>query len=81
MPSAFTVQWQFDSTLSSSTLPSSTLPTLLLIDFILLPVSLIGVWLGFRLHSKISEAHFMTACKGLLFLSGLGLLSSAILSA
>ncbi|MBL4798073.1 MAG: sulfite exporter TauE/SafE family protein [Oleispira sp.] len=76
IPYALTGQWQFDSTL-----PSSTLPTLLLIDIILLPVSLIGVWLGYRLHSKISEAHFMTACKGLLFFSGLGLLSSAMLSA
>ena len=81
IPYTLTGQWQFDSTLSSSALPSSTLPTLLLIDIILLPVSLIGVWLGYRLHSKISEAHFMTACKGLLFLSGLGLLSSAMLSA
>ena len=44
--------------------------SLLLANIILLPISLIGVWLGYRLHFKISEAHFMTACKSLLFISG-----------
>jgi uncharacterized membrane protein YfcA len=54
-------------------------PSLLVIDIILLPVSLFGVWLGYRMHLKISEAHFMQACKGLLFFSGVGLLTSAFI--
>ncbi len=74
IPYSLTGQWQFNLSASSLSLPS-----LLLIDIILLPVSLIGVWLGYRLHAKISEAHFMSACKGLLFLSGLGLLISAVI--
>jgi uncharacterized membrane protein YfcA len=74
IPYSLTGQWQFDLSASSLSLPS-----LLLIDIILLPVSLIGVWLGYRLHAKISEAHFMSACKGLLFLSGLGLLIRAVI--
>ena len=57
--------------------PSLLMSDFLLIELILLPVSLIGVWLGYRLHLKISEANFMLACKGLLFFSGLGLLASA----
>jgi len=67
IPYGLTGQWQSDL----------SVPSLLVIDIVLLPVSLIGVWLGYRLHTKISEAHFMSACKGLLFLSGLGLLISA----
>jgi len=67
IPYGLTGQWQSDLSVSS----------LLVIDIVLLPVSLIGVWLGYRLHTKISEANFMSACKGLLFLSGLGLLISA----
>jgi hypothetical protein len=72
IPYALTHQWQFDSVVFD--LPMSSL---LLIDLLLLPVSLIGVWLGHELQKIISEAHFMSACKGLLFLSGLGLLLSA----
>ncbi len=66
IPYALTDQWQSDS----------IVPDLLLIDIVLLPISLIGVWLGYILQKQISEAHFMTACKGLLFLSGIALLTS-----
>jgi uncharacterized membrane protein YfcA len=69
IPYSLTGQWQSDLPVSS----------LLVIDLVLLPISLIGVWLGYRLQAKISEKHFMLACKGLLFFSGVGLLSSAIL--
>lgn len=69
IPYSLTGQWQSDLSVSS----------LLMIDLLLLPISLIGVWLGYRLHTKISEEHFMLACKGLLFFSGVGLLSSAII--
>lgn len=51
---------------------------LLIIDLLLLPVSLIGVWLGYRLHFTISEANFMRVCKGLLLFSGIGLLFSSL---
>jgi uncharacterized membrane protein YfcA len=51
---------------------------LLIIDLLLLPVSLMGIWLGYRLHFKISEASFMLVCKGLLLLSGIGLLFSSL---
>lgn len=63
IPYGLADQWQLD---------------LLIIGFLLLPVSLIGVWLGYRLHLKVSETQFMLACKGLLFLSGLGLLFSSL---
>jgi uncharacterized protein len=66
IPYTLTEQWQSNSMISD----------LLLIDIILLPTSLIGVWLGYILQQRISEAHFMSACKGLLFLSGLALLAS-----
>jgi uncharacterized membrane protein YfcA len=69
IPYSLTGQWQSDLPVSS----------LLIIDLLLLPISLIGVWIGYRMHTKISEEHFMLACKGLLFFSGVGLLSSAIL--
>ncbi len=59
--------------------PSLLMSDFLLVELILLPVSLIGVWLGYRLHLKIRETNFMLACKGLLFLSGLALLTSACL--
>lgn len=52
---------------------------LLIIDLLLLPVSLVGVWLGYHLHLKFSEAQFMLACKGLLIFSGAGLLIGAIM--
>lgn len=64
IPYTLTDQWQSDSMISD----------LLLIDIILLPASLIGVWLGYILQQRISEARFMSACKGLLFFSGLALL-------
>lgn len=64
IPYALTDQWQSDSLISE----------LLIIDLILLPLSLIGVWLGYVLQNHISEANFMNACKILLFFSGLGLL-------
>jgi len=67
IPYGLTGQWQSDSMVSD----------LFLIDLTLLPVSLIGVWLGYRLQLKICEAQFMSACKGLLFLSGLALLMNA----
>lgn len=62
VPYGLTGQWQFD---------------LLIIDIILLPISLIGVWLGYLLQLKINEALFMSVCKRLLFLSGLALLINA----
>jgi uncharacterized membrane protein YfcA len=71
IPYSLTGQWQSDLPVSS----------LLMIDLVLLPISLIGVWLGYRLQAKINEEHFMLACKGLLFFSGAGLLSSAVLCA
>lgn len=64
VPYALTDQWQSGSIISE----------LLIIDLILLPVSLIGVWLGYQLQKRISEACFMTACKILLFFSGLFLI-------
>ena len=67
IPYGLTGQWQSDSMVSD----------LFLIDLALLPISLIGVWLGYRLQLKISEAQFMFACKGLLLLSGLALLMNA----
>ncbi len=66
IPYTLTDQWQTDALISE----------LLIIDIILLPISLIGVWLGYILQLRISEAHFMSACKGLLFLSGLALLAN-----
>lgn len=69
IPYSLTGQWQSDLPVSS----------LLIIDLLLLPISLIGVWIGYRMHTKISEEHFMLACKSLLFFSGVGLLSSAML--
>ncbi|MEH6451033.1 MAG: sulfite exporter TauE/SafE family protein [Oleispira sp.] len=74
IPYGLTGQWQ--SNVSASDLP---IPPLFIIAIILLPISLIGVWLGYRLQSKISETHFMSACKGLLFFSGLGLLIGAVI--
>jgi hypothetical protein len=67
IPYSLTDQWQSEFLISE----------LLIIDLVLLPISLIGVWLGYILQQRISEVHFMTVCKGLLFLSGLGLLASA----
>jgi uncharacterized membrane protein YfcA len=69
IPYSLTGQWQSDLSVSS----------LVIIDLLLLPISLIGVWLGYRMQPNISEGHFMLACKSLLFLSGVGLLSSAML--
>lgn len=69
VPYALTAQSQSGFSVSS----------LLIIDIILLPACLLGSSLGHRLHTKMSEAHFMSACKGLLFLSGLGLLISVAL--
>ncbi|MFT7410447.1 MAG: putative membrane protein YfcA [Oleispira sp.] len=74
IPYSLTGQWD-----SFALDPTLSAPSLLLIDIILLPFSLIGVWLGYRLHTKISEENFMLACKSLLFLSGAGLLSSAMI--
>jgi hypothetical protein len=74
IPYSLTGQW--DSFALNPTL--STL-SLLLINIILLPFSLTGVWLRYRLHTKISEENFMLACKSLLFFSGSGLLSSAMI--
>jgi uncharacterized membrane protein YfcA len=74
IPYGLTGQWQ--SNVPTSDLP---IPPLFMIAIILLPISIIGVWLGYRLQSKISEAHFMSACKGLLFFSGLGLLIGAVI--
>jgi uncharacterized membrane protein YfcA len=62
VPYGLTGQWQFD---------------LLIIDIILLPISLIGVWLGYLLQLKINETLFISVCKRLLFLSGLALLINA----
>lgn len=67
IPYGLTGQWQFESMASN----------LFLIDLILLPISLFGIWLGYRLQLKISETHFMLACKSLLFFSGLALLMKA----
>lgn len=67
IPYTLTDQWQSEFLISE----------LLIIDLILLPISLIGVWLGYLLQQRISEVHFMTVCKSLLFLSGLGLLASS----
>jgi len=75
IPYALTGQWG-----SSLFVSELALPSLLLIDILLLPVSLIGVWLGYRLQLKISEAQFMSACKGLLFFSGLALLMNALIN-
>jgi uncharacterized protein len=71
IPYTLTGQWQSDTSVFDITISS-----LLIIDIVLLPISLVGVWLGYILQQHISEAHFMTACKGLLFLSGLVLLTS-----
>lgn len=72
IPYGLTGQWQSD--LLVTDLP---IPPLFVIAIILLPVSLIGVWLGYRLQTNISEAYFMSACKGLLLFSGFALLTSA----
>lgn len=73
IPYGLTGQWQADAFSNNA-----AISPLLMIDLILLPFSLIGVWLGYRLHTKISEENFMRACKGLLLFSGLGLLTSAL---
>jgi uncharacterized membrane protein YfcA len=69
IPYGLTGQWQSDDMVSD----------LLLIDIILLPVSIVGIWLGYILQRHISEDNFMSACKGLLFLSGLGLFTNVLI--
>lgn len=73
IPYSLTGQWQPDVSISSG-----VISPIFMIDLILLPFSLIGVWIGYRLHTTISEDNFMKACKGLLLFSGLGLLTSAL---
>lgn len=42
-----------------------------------IPVAFLGVWLGKALQHKLKEQHFVTACRLLLFLSGLTLLAKS----
>ena len=53
---------------------------LLLIDLTLLPVALLGVWLGHRIQKIISEAVFLTVCKSLLMISGVALVGKFVIT-
>lgn len=52
--------------------------SLLVLSLILFPIAWLGVWLGKRIQSRIKEADFLLACRGLLLLSGIMLLFEAL---
>ncbi len=52
---------------------------LMLIDLFLLPVAWLGVKLGYWVQTQLSEKYFMGACRVLLFGSGIGLVTKALL--
>jgi len=51
----------------------------LLLSVLLLPIAYVGIALGHRIQSVLSEALFMQICRTLLFVSGVGLLLKAYL--
>lgn len=54
-----------------------TLHTLYL-SLVLLPVALLGTWLGKHIQGRISDRHFMLSCRALLLAAGCLLLAQAI---
>jgi len=50
----------------------------LAISLVLAPLAMLGVWLGMRLHRPVGHALFYRICYGMLFLTGLNLLSNSL---
>lgn len=55
-------------------------PDLLWLSLALLPLAMLGVWLGYRIQKRLSESQFLWICRFLLLGSGLLLISKSITS-
>lgn len=52
---------------------------IILTSLVLVPVALLGSWLGRGIQTRIDEKTFMGICRGLLFCSGCGLIYKALI--